>query len=723
MIPAAMFTSVDRIANFVLKHRRAVLVFWLIAMLIGFASTGSTTKRLTTDFSIPSQPGFATALQVERTFGSGGLGNSAVLLVKAPAGKSVLGSAAAEKFFTNVAKQFPTTRVVDPISAPAGASAGFISKDGTAALGLVYLPQPKAGGFVDALDKSLEDYVGAHASLGGGFTAVSTGYDQLQSSTGGGGGNGLLVEVLFGGLGALIVLAFVFASLLAFLPLAVAIVSIPTTFAVLLPLTYITPVNMVAEFLVGLIGLGVAIDYSLLVVTRWREERDKGMVNDDAVRVAIQQAGHSVVFSGGAVAIGLLSLTVLPVPWLRTLGIAGMLIPLISTLVTITLTPAILLTVGPRLDYPHIRSEVNASKLWTKWARGVVKRPVLAAGAAIVILGLLCIPLTGIKVGLSGLDSLASTGPAYSGLQTLNREGLPQGSLTPMEILVKGGGTSAVARAAKAVPGVSAVSAPAAFNHNGESLVEVVPTDATVNSKSTDVVTRLRDAVDGLPGVIGVSGIGAIQLDYAHAVYGNFPLLILVLVLLTFIALARAFRSVLLAVKAVILNLISLGATFGAMTLVWQEGHGSEAIFGISQTGAITFWVPILVFAFLYGLSMDYEVFILTRMRESYDESGRTTDAVIEGLGRTGRLVTSAALILFLAFVSLASSPGTDIKVLATGLGAGILLDATVVRALLVPALVTLFGRFNWWLPAVLAKPLFVQPHAAVVEQREPQPV
>ena len=249
--------------------------------------------------------------------------------------------------------------------------------------------------------------------------------------------------------------------------------------------------------------------------------------------------------------------------------------------------------------------------------------------------------------------------------------------------------------------------------------MEVLPTSVTVNSQSTGVVRRLRAAVNGLPGVVGVSGVGAIQLDYAHAVYGNFPLVILVLVLLTFVALARAFRSVLLAIKAVMLNLISLGATFGAMTLVWQQGHGSQAIFGISQTGAITFWVPIMVFAFLYGLSMDYEVFILSRMRESYDKNGRTGDAVVEGLGRTGRLVTSAALILFLAFLSLASSPGTDIKVLATGLGAGILLDATVVRALLVPALVTLFGRFNWWLPSVVAKPLFVQPHAAVVEVAE----
>ena len=168
---------------------------------------------------------------------------------------------------------------------------------------------------------------------------------------------------------------------------------------------------------------------------------------------------------------------------------------------------------------------------------------------------------------------------------------------------------------------------------------------------------------------------------------------------LTFLLLARAFRSVVLAAKAVLLNLLSLAATFGLLTWFWQEGHGSQAIFGIPATGAITFWVPLMVFAFLFGLSMDYEVFILTRVREEYDRTGSTNEAVVEGLGRTGRLVTCAALILFLAFMSLASAPDTDIKVLATGLGAGIVLDATLVRAFLVPALVALLGRWNWWMP------------------------
>ena len=220
-----------------------------------------------------------------------------------------------------------------------------------------------------------------------------------------------------------------------------------------------------------------------------------------------------------------------------------------------------------------------------------------------------------------------------------------------------------------------------------------------MNSTTLDVVRATRGALEGHPGVIGIAGDGPTELDYQHAVFGNFPLMFAIIALLTIILLARAFRSVVLAVKAVALNLISMAAAFGLMTWFWQEGHGSQAIFGIPATGAITFWVPILVFAFLFGLSMDYEVFILARVREEYDRTGSTDQAVISGLGRTGRLVTSAALILFLAFSSLASAPNTDIKVLATGLGAGILLDATVVRALLLPSLVSLLGDLELVVP------------------------
>jgi putative drug exporter of the RND superfamily len=180
--------------------------------------------------------------------------------------------------------------------------------------------------------------------------------------------------------------------------------------------------------------------------------------------------------------------------------------------------------------------------------------------------------------------------------------------------------------------------------------------------------------------------------------------------LITYILLVRTFRSVLLPLKAVLLNLLSLAAVFGSVVFFWQMGHGSDLVFGVSATGAINFWLPVVIFAFLFGLSMDYEVFILARMREEYDRTGDTSMAVITGIGRTGRLVTSAALILFFAFIALAASPGTDVKVLGTALGVGILIDATIVRALLVPALVSVFGRWNWWLPTWVARVLAVEP-------------
>ncbi len=235
-------------------------------------------------------------------------------------------------------------------------------------------------------------------------------------------------------------------------------------------------------------------------------------------------------------------------------------------------------------------------------------------------------------------------------------------------------------------------------------------------------MSDIKTAVDGRPGVIGVTGVGALQLDYQDGVYGTFPLVLALLVVVTYILLVRAFRSVLIPLKAIILNLLSLSATFGGVVLFWQYGNGSKAIFGVSPTGSITFWLPIMIFAFLFGLSMDYEVFILSRIREEYDRTRATNRAVIEGVGRTGRLVTSAALILFLAFLSLSSGPETDIKVFATGLGFGILLDATVVRMLLVPALVSLFGDWNWYLPPWVARVLRIR-EPALPAEHPPTPV
>ena len=286
----------------------------------------------------------------------------------------------------------------------------------------------------------------------------------------------------------------------------------------------------------------------------------------------------------------------------------------------------------------------------------------------------------------------------------LERAGIGAGALTPYEVLVEGADPASVAASLSRVEGIRGAVAPEgpAWRRGGTALVVALPVDDANAAAGTGSLDRLREAARALPGRVRVGGVPAAGADFIAAVYGNFPLMLGLVVVVTFILLVRAFRSLLLPLKAVILNLLSLAGAYGVLVLVWQEGHGAGLIWGAEPARAITSWIPLMVFAFLFGLSMDYEVFILARMREEYDATGSTDEAVVRGMSHTGVLVTSAALILVLAFGALSSIPQTSLRILATGLAAGILLDATVIRALLVPAAVSLMGRWNWWLPAWL---------------------
>jgi RND superfamily putative drug exporter len=700
-------TIFGRVAEFVLHHRRWVMIGWLVITIAGIVGVGRVQSRLSVDFSLPGQPGYETAKHLSEIYGPNAtLGFTSVGVLTTPSGSPVsTETGSLNRAATALEKAIPGTRVVDYANT---LDPRFIGSDGKTTVALIFSPPPTSFSSdpTDTLQKSLTD------SLPGWQTGI-TGLNQLASS-GSSGGPGVLVETLIGAAGALIVLAFVFASLLAFIPMLIAAVSILTTFLVVLALTTITEVSFVVEFLVALVGLGLAIDYSLLLVTRWREERERGLSNHDAVVRAAETAGRTVAVSGLTVAIGLLSLIVLPVPGLRSVGIGGVLIPLISTIVVLTLLPAVLGGVGPRADWPRIRHEANASKAWTRWAGLVVHRRWLGAGVAVVALALFLAPVFGLKVGLTSVSALAKTGPAHDSYVRMTSDDLSPGFLTPLDVLVESDAVAAVRPVLSHTAGLTTVVLPtgATGSKDGTADLIAIPTVVTVNSQTLAPVRNVQAALKTQDNVIGVAGTGPLQQDYIHAVYGHFPLMFTVIALATLILLMRAFRSFTLALKAVILNLVSMGATFGLLTFFWQEGHGSSALFGVPATGAITFWIPLMVFAFLFGLSMDYEVFILSRIREEYDGAPAlgTQRAVVRGLGRTGRLVTSAALILFLAFASLASGPETDIKVLATGLGVGILLDATIVRALLVPALMALMGRWNWWLPDIFARILRVQP-------------
>ena len=701
------------LTRWVLAHKRTVVIFWIALTVVGFASVNSATKALDQKFSVPGKEGWEANVAIKENFhGTGGDSAPIVPVVTLPQGKTV-DSPGVDSQLTQVDKRLehalPGARIASFAST---GNRAFVSADGRTTFAIVY-PQPDPN---SAFGENPDAAKAARSAVQGSSVAGApihvSGFDALQNESGGDSGTGVLLESLLGGLGALIVLGFVFASFLALVPMAMAIVSIMTTFLLVWGLTTVTDISPVVQFLIALVGLGIAIDYSLLVVSRWREERAHGRSGDEAVQKAMETAGRAVVFSGTTVAIGLLAMVALPVPFLRSMGIGGMLIPLVSTLVAITLLPVVLSKMGQRLDWPHRRTDDRASRSWTRWAQFVVRRRWIAAGVAVAILGALIVAATGLTLGDASPDTIAKSGDAKTGLTELEDSGIGSGALLPYEILTEGTNPNHVAADVREVSGVHGAVAPDSPQWRSGNAAEALafPTADDSTAAGKDTLDRVRSAAHAAGPDVVVGGLPAQNADFISAVYGNFPLMIALIAVVTFILLARAFRSLLLPLKAVILNVASVAAAWGVLAVVWQNGHGSDFLWGIDATGSVPAWIPLMVFAFLFGLSMDYEVFILSRMREEYDATGDTNTAVVRGIGRTGRLVTSAALILFLAFVALASGPGTDLKMFATGLAAGILLDATVVRALLVPAVVSLFGRWNWILPAWPARLLRVKP-------------
>ena len=698
----------ERFSRFVLANRRAIAAFWLVLFLTGGWASSVLSKHLNQSFTIDGTPTVAATDAMVAQYHVGGGFDPVVPVFVLPSGVTPEGARAR----LEPALAAVPGRVVDYYNT---GNRAFVGAEGRTMFALVFTPatgdQVKdAKAQTDAV-RVLPHQLGAAAPPG---TQVHvTGITPL-SSNGSGGGNGVLTEAMLGGAGALIVLAFVFGSFLALLPLMIAAVSILSSYLVVLLLTEFMKVQAVVQYMVGLIGLGVAIDYSLLLVTRWREEVAHGADNETAVHRAMATAGRAVLVSGLTVALGLLSLIVVPIQFMRSIGIGGMLIPVVSVAVTLTLLPIALTGFGRRLDWPRLRHEAKPSRAWTAWARWVVRRRWVAAGLALVVLVTLAVTALGIHEGDPTTDSLAKSGDARQGLVALRAADIPSGVLNPYVVLTPPNTEPTTLMPGNGIAAVVPVTTPPPGTEKTPTtrwpMTVVLPSDEAATTQGQHVAKLTRTNLDkAVPGVLIASSALA-NIDNIHKMYGQFPILLAVLAILTFLVLARTFRSLLLPAKAVLANLLSVAAAYGGMVLIWQDGHGSQAIWGVPATGGIPFWIPMIVFAFLYGLSMDYEVFILSRMREEFDAGASTNEAVVVGLGRTGRLVTSAALILFMAFAALASAPPTFLKIFATGLGVGILLDATVVRALLVPALVSLFGRWNWVLPAWAARILRVEP-------------
>jgi putative drug exporter of the RND superfamily len=695
-----------RLGHWIAHHRRLVIGVWVVLTLFGMFSAQKVSDRWFQSFSIP---GYSAYEANERTLHAFGTGQNAPLVAVFHSSGDVTKAGGIRKAIAAAAAVNPGSRTSSYWST---GSRAYVSKDGHTAFAEIYPPgEPTFSSSVHIERVRAELKAAAPA----GVTASLTGRDALfAASSGGENGPSVLTEAMIGGAGALVILFFVFGTLPAVLiPIAVAVAAILNTFTLVWVLTYVTDVSIIVQFLIALVGLGVAIDYALLMIFRFRDELREGEDVETALVETMTHAGRSVIVSGSTVAVGLLSMIVLPLPFIRSIGIGGMLIPAVSVITAITLLPALLATLGTRINSLRLLPKRLVDRghpedgLWGRWAGLVMRRPVPVAVVGLAIVGALVFFGVQLNPSEAQVKDMPGSGDAIAGRAALERAGITPGVMKPFVVLVEhGADPGPIAAKLRTLPGIEGAAAPRDWRTGPDSLVEAFPAVDGAATGIQTIVNRTNRALDGTDGTLG--GVAPADRDFVHAVYGNFPYVLGFVVLLTFILLARAFRSLVLPLKAALLNLVSLGAAFGIIVFIFQQGHGSEAIWSVPATQSIIPWIPLMIFAFLFGLSMDYEVFMLTRMREAYDETGDTPAAVALGLARTGKLVTSAAAILMFAFFVLSSSPGTDIKQFGIGLAAGIIFDATVIRALLVPALMRLIGEWNWWLPRPFARALLV---------------
>jgi uncharacterized membrane protein YdfJ with MMPL/SSD domain len=485
--------------------------------------------------------------------------------------------------------------------------------------------------------------------------------------------------------------------------------------------------------LVQLIGLGIAIDYSLLIVYRFREELARGGSTEDAVVRTMATAGRAVVFSGATVAIGLALLLFMPSPFMRSMGIGGFLIPLVSIAAAVTLQPALLSLYGrrgtKRVRVWRFGEEGGRRGFWERLSAAIMRRPLafLAAGAVLLVASAL--PVFALALTPGSAKGIPQHPQAVHGF-TILRDAVGAGALSPTQIIVDtgrdGGAASAdTQRSIAALAGRVRRDPEVAFvrYRPGRPFVDPSGRYAQVvvagkheygEGPAQDFVRRLRGeiipAVSWPAGVMVLAGGGPPQgVDFIDRSYDVFPWLVVGVLVLTYLLLMRAFRSLLLPLKAVILNLLSVGAAYGLLVVVFKWGVGNDVL-GLYEFSQIEAWIPIFLFAMLFGLSMDYEVFLVTRMREAWDETHDNVRAVGLGLERTGRIVSAAAIIMVAAFSGFVAGRIVGLQEFGLGLAVAILFDATIVRILLVPSLMALFGRWNWWLPRRVARVVRVPP-------------
>ncbi|MFB9435015.1 MMPL family transporter [Streptomyces showdoensis] len=538
---------------------------------------------------------------------------------------------------------------------------------------------------------------------------------------------------LIGLLAAAAILFLAFGSLVAAaLPIGMAVFGLTVGVATMTVLAGVTEVPAFAPVLGSMVGLGVGIDYALFVLARHREHLAYGLDPQTAAGRAVATAGRPVVFAGGTVVVSILGLAVANVPFMTVGGVAVSIVVLMMVLASVTLLPAFLGAAGPRLARAGRLGRAWRSRGpgrlagrrgpatdaahatgWRRWIGHVGRHPVAYAVGAAGLLLTATLPVLGLRVGLPDDGSLPP-GRTERRAYDLVAEGFGPGANGPLVIAADpAGDRGAVDRLAAAVgadPGVASVAPTHVDRATGIATLVVFPTTSPQDEATTDTIARLR--TDVLPTAIGhgparahVGGAAASLSDVGRRTSQRLPVLVATVLAMSFLLLMLVFRSVLVPLKAVLLNLLSIGAAYGIMVAVFQWGWGG-ALIGLEATVPIVSFIPMFLFAILFGLSMDYEVFLLSRVREEYLRTGDNGTAIVEGLSRTARIITSAALIMVAVFLSFAVAEDPSTKMFGLGLATAVFVDATVVRMVLVPATMTLLGRTNWWLPKWLDRVL-----------------
>ncbi|MHB9858099.1 MMPL family transporter [Streptomyces sp. YIM S03343] len=726
----------SRVGGSAARHPWRVIAVWLLAAALAAVAAVAFGGRTADSVTAPGLDSQKAAELIERA-GTGQEGMTAQVVVSPVAdGATFSDHGPARTALVRLQAELRRLPHVLGMSDPAGAldrggnagvRGGLVSADGRIAVVRVQYPGQNRLSARDldalvALGDRLRGEMPLRIEMGGELFYVFSDPD---------GGYGELIGIL----AAAAILFLTFGSLVAAaLPIGMAVFGLTVGVATMTVLAGVTEIPTFAPVLGSMVGLGVGIDYALFVLARHREYLAQGVEPHDAAGRAVATAGRPVVFAGGTVVVSILGMAVANVPFMTVGGIAVSIVVLIMVIASVTLLPAFLGAAGPRLARPgrlgrahrigrlgrFIRPRRPARRRttasgpvtapgWRRWIGHVNRHPVpYAIGAAGLLLAA-ALPLFGLRVGLPDDGSLPESRTERRAYD-LVAEGFGPGTNGPLVVAVDPAGDPGIVdrlvRGVAADPGIASVAPARVDQATGIATLVVFPTTGPQERATADTVARLR--ADVLPAAVGrgpasahVGGAAASLSDVGRRTSQRLPVFVTAVLALSFVLLMLVFRSVLVPLKAVLLNLLSIGAAYGILVAVFQWGWGG-ALIGLEATVPIVSFIPMFLFAILFGLSMDYEVFLLSRVREEYLRTGDNNTAIVRGVSGTARIITSAALIMVAVFLSFVAAEGPSTKMFGLGLATAIFVDATLVRMVLVPATMTLLGRANWWLPGWL---------------------